>query len=177
MADAASSIFNKKAAERLRSPDDLDKFVRVTNPGVWVVLVACIALLVGLLAWGVFGAVDTNVTAQGAVATFSKDGKTENKAVCFLFGDAISEVEAGDEADVGGERMKVAEVSAVPLSAEEAGALLDGDFLAGTLIQNDWVYSVTFDGDVSKLPYGVPVPVKITVSRVAPISLILRNQG
>lgn len=65
MAQASPSIFNKRATERLRSPDDLEKYVQVTNPSVWVVLGACIALLAGLLAWGIFGTVSTNVSAQG----------------------------------------------------------------------------------------------------------------
>ena len=67
MADAKTSIFNKRATEKLRSPDDLDKYVRVTSPSVWVILAACIILIVGLLAWGLFGAVTTNVQATGVV--------------------------------------------------------------------------------------------------------------
>jgi hypothetical protein len=55
VAEADNSIFTKKATDKLRSPDDLDEYVRVTNPSVWVVLAACIVLLVGLFAWAVFG--------------------------------------------------------------------------------------------------------------------------
>ena len=76
MADVNSTIFNKRAAEKLRSPDDLDKFVRVTNPSVWVVLAACVALLAGLLAWGVFGAVTSSVSTTGVAIN--------GKAMCFL---------------------------------------------------------------------------------------------
>ena len=32
MAEQTRTIFNQRAAEKLRSPDDLDKYVRVTNP-------------------------------------------------------------------------------------------------------------------------------------------------
>ena len=38
MADEQNSIFTKKASDKLRSPDDLNEYVRVTNPSVWVVL-------------------------------------------------------------------------------------------------------------------------------------------
>lgn len=44
MADEQSNIFTKKASDRLRSPDDLDEYVRVTNPSVWIVLAACAML-------------------------------------------------------------------------------------------------------------------------------------
>ena len=55
MADDKSSIFTEKAQDKLRSPDDLDEYVRVTNPSIWVVLAACAVLLVSLFAWGLLG--------------------------------------------------------------------------------------------------------------------------
>ena len=175
MAEDSKSIFNTKATEKLRNPDDLDKYVQVTNPGVWVVLLACIALLVGLLAWGVFGAVDTNVTCTGAAIT--KGGSDSPKVMCFLQADKITEVKAGDAANVGGEQMTVSDVQKVPLSKDELKELLGSDYLTSTLVQGDWAYAVTFEGDASELPVNVPVDVRIRVKSVAPISLILRDRG
>lgn len=63
MADAGSSIFNEQSRNRLQSPDDLDRYIRVTSPSVWVVLGAVIALVMGLLAWGIFDSVSTTITA------------------------------------------------------------------------------------------------------------------
>lgn len=82
MADTADSIFNKKATEKLRSPDDLDMYVRVTHPSIWIVLAACATLLIGLFAWGVFGTVTTSVVTTGTsvggdwvyVVRFAGDG-------------------------------------------------------------------------------------------------------
>lgn len=165
MADIESNIFNKKATEKLRSPDDLDKFVRVTNPSVWVILAAFVALLVGLLAWGVFGSVTTSVTATGVVVN--------DEAMCFISMDQAAKVDEGDDANVGGERMTVSKVAAVPLSRNEAGKFLPGDYLASSLVKDDWSYQVVFEGDTSELTEGVPLTVSITVERVAPISLIL----
>ena len=48
MPEETKELFTKKATEKLRSPDDLDEYVRVTNPSIWVVLAACISLMVGL---------------------------------------------------------------------------------------------------------------------------------
>ena len=165
MADVERSLFNKKATEKLRSPDDLDKYVRVTNPSVWVTLAACIALLAGLLAWGLLGAVTTSISTTGV----SIDGK----AMCFLSAEDLAKVDEGDTAIVDGERMRVAEVAAVPLSRNEAREILLNDYLVNTLMQDDWAYRVTFDGDTAKLTQGVPLSVSITVERVTPISLIL----
>ena len=167
MADASSSIFNKKAAERLRSPDDLDKFVRVTNPSVWVVLAACVALLAGLLAWGVFGAVTTNVTSMGVVI--------DGQAMCFLSAEDVSKVDVGDAASIDGTSMTVSKVASVPLSRGEANIALSSDYLTDALVKNDWAYQVTFEGDTSGLVQNVPLSASITVERMAPLSLIMRG--
>ena len=165
MADTTSSIFNKKATEKLRSPDDLDKYVRVTNPSIWVVFGACVALLVGLLAWGVFGSVTTSVTTTGVCMN--------DRAMCFLTAEESTKVKEGDVANVGGERMTVSRIAPAPVSANEAHALLESDYLVSALVKEDWAYQVAFEGDTSDLQVGVPLAVNITTERIAPISLVL----
>lgn len=165
MAEQGSSIFSKQAQEKLRSPDDLDKYVRVTNPSKWAVLVAFVVLLAGILAWSVFGTVSTSVTATGV----AMDGK----ALCFLPTDEVSRVHVGDTALVGGKKLKVTEVAKIPSSREEAEELLGSDYLTETLIDGKWGTKVTFEGDVSSLDEGVPLQVGITTERVAPITLVL----
>ena len=165
MAEEARSIFNKKATDKLRNPDDLDKYVRVTNPSVWVVLGACVALLIGLLAWGVFGAVTTSVGGTGVCV--------DGRAMCFLEAEDAARVHIGDAANVGGERMTVSEMAAVPVSRDEASKILVSDYLVSSLVKGDWTYQVVFDGDTNELPNGLPLTVSITTERVAPISLVL----
>ena len=169
MADVGSSIFNRKATEKLRSPDDLDKYVRVTNPSVWVALAACIAFLVGLLIWGTLGAVTTSVSATGVCI--------KGQAVCFLSAEDAAKVHIGDAASVDGEHLKVASVSPVPLSREEANRSLQSDYLVSTLLKEDWAYQVVFEGDTSQLAQDVPLTVNITVERIAPINLILGRKA
>ena len=165
MADIGSSIFNKKASEKLCSPDDLDKYVRVTNPSVWVVLVACVALLVGFLSWGMFGAVTTSVNTTGTYA--------KGSVICFLTAEDAAKVSVGDSANVGGEIMEVKSISSVPLSRDEAKAIVEKDYLVSTLIKGDWAYIVYFTGgDESEFVEEVPLPVNITTEHVAPMSLI-----
>ena len=165
MADIGSSIFNKKATEKLRSPDDLDKYVQVTNPSVWVVLGACIALLIGLLSWGFFGSVTTSVSGTGVV-----EG---GQAMCFLEAEDVAKVHVGDAANVGGEHMKVSDVASVPLSRDEVGKALVSDYLVSSLVKGDWGYQVSFEGDTSDLANGVPLSVSITTERIAPLKLFL----
>ena len=169
MADLGSSLFNKKATEKLRSPDDLDKYVRVTNPSIWVILVACITLLIGLLMWGVFGTVSTNVRSTSVYV--------HGDVISFLDTEKAAEVHEGDDALVSGERMKVAEISTIPLSRDEAKVRLDSDYLVSALVEGDWAYLVRFEGDD---PYTFqtsrPLPTVITTERIAPLSLVLGKQ-
>ena len=161
------SIFNKRASERLNSPDDLDKFVRVTNPSVWLLLGACIVLLIGLLSWGFFGFVETHEKLSGCVVA--------GRALCFADASQHTDIVAGDEAMVEGKHLKVKSVSPKPLSREEVETLLGSEFLSDTLVENRWAYLIDFEGDASGIMEGVPVTFDITTDSVAPISLISRG--
>ena len=61
-----STIFREKSMERVSSPEALNDYIRVTTPSVWLVLAAIVVLLVGMLAWSVFGTVDVT-NADGTV--------------------------------------------------------------------------------------------------------------
>ena len=52
------SIFRKSSLDRVSSPEQLNEYIRVARPSVWVVLGAIVALLAGVLAWGIFGEID-----------------------------------------------------------------------------------------------------------------------
>ncbi len=49
-----SGIFREKSMERVSSPEELNDYIRVTTPSVWIVLIALVVLLVGMLAWSIF---------------------------------------------------------------------------------------------------------------------------
>lgn len=165
MAEPIPQIFNKRATERLRNPEDLDKYLRVTNPSVWVVLLACIALLAGLLIWAIFGTIEPNVKAYGA--------RVNGQTICIVTPESIGKLNEGDQAMVNGVPMTVDDVSATPISRDEARTLLGNDYLVATLMSGDWAYVVSLTGDVSTLPEGAPLETTITVERIAPITLVL----
>jgi len=53
-------IYREKAVQRVNRPEDLNDYVRVTTPSVWIVLIAVLLLLAGILAWTIFGSVDVH---------------------------------------------------------------------------------------------------------------------
>ena len=62
-----STLFRKKAMARISSPEDLTSYLRVTSPGMWIILAAVIALLVGVFAWSAVGTLETTVDATAIV--------------------------------------------------------------------------------------------------------------
>ena len=48
-----SELFREKSLERVSSPEQLNDYIKVTTPSVWLVLIAVILLLVGILTWSV----------------------------------------------------------------------------------------------------------------------------
>jgi hypothetical protein len=66
----ANGIFRDKSLERVSSPEALNDYIRVTTPSVWIVLIALVCLLAGMLAWSIFGTVEVH----------SEDGSTEKIA-------------------------------------------------------------------------------------------------
>ena len=55
-----SSIFREKSLNKVNQPEDLNDYIRVTRPSVWIVLIATILLLIGIVAWMVFGSIDVH---------------------------------------------------------------------------------------------------------------------
>ena len=64
------SIFRKKALDQIRSPEQLNGYLKVTNPGIWLILAAVVTLFVGLFAWSTVGKLETTAPAVAVV----KDG-------------------------------------------------------------------------------------------------------
>lgn len=59
MPEKQETIFRQKSVDRVSSPEELDKYLKVTSPRVWVVLIGIIIILIGVIAWGSFGKLKT----------------------------------------------------------------------------------------------------------------------
>ena len=62
------TIFREKSIQRVSSPEELNDYIRVTTPSVWFVLIALVILLLGMLAWSVFGTVEKHGEDGGTEA-------------------------------------------------------------------------------------------------------------
>ena len=49
-----SKLFREKSLERIASPEQLNAYIRVSTPSVWLLLAAVVILLAGVCVWGVW---------------------------------------------------------------------------------------------------------------------------
>ncbi len=49
------SIFRKKNLDKVFSPEQLNDYIKVSNPSVWIVLAAVMILLIAFFAWAFWG--------------------------------------------------------------------------------------------------------------------------
>ncbi len=64
MGEDRKSVFRNKTLERISSPEQLTEYLRVTNPGIWMVLSAVILLFIGVFAWACIGTLETRADAK-----------------------------------------------------------------------------------------------------------------
>ena len=62
-----AQLYRKGSLEQIQSPEQLNDYLHVTNPSVWVLLTAVILLLAGLLVWGSFAYIDSEAFASAEV--------------------------------------------------------------------------------------------------------------
>ena len=61
-----SNLFRKQSIERVKSPEQLNDYLHVTSPAIWVVLVTVLMLMGVLFAWSAFTAYESS--AMGHVS-------------------------------------------------------------------------------------------------------------
>ncbi len=83
-----TSLFRKESVENIQSPEQLNDYMRVTNPAVWIVLISVIILLAGMLIWSSFATIDS--FARGSA--FVEDG---SMVVVFTDAQVASNVKEG----------------------------------------------------------------------------------
>ncbi|MBR6115820.1 MAG: hypothetical protein IKQ10_11700 [Oscillospiraceae bacterium] len=78
-----SDLFRKESMDRIQSPEQLNDYLRITNPSIWMVLCAVIVLLAGLLVWGSFASIDSHADGvaqveDGVMTVWFESGQFQN---------------------------------------------------------------------------------------------------
>lgn len=171
-----------RAMNRIASADELDHYIKVTNPSAWVVVVAALLLIAGIVVWAVVAIVPVTVNATGFTIKAPESGKT--LVICYVDKSTADKIrESGAKATVGNVEATAVSVAPTPLSSAEIAKALDTDFYLDALHLSDWNYEVTIEpaaepdrGNYTVMSvYGESslVPVSITVSEKRPINIVL----
>jgi hypothetical protein len=64
MEDKRKTLFRKETLDRISSPEQLNDYLHVTSPGIWVVLIAVILLMAGVFVWSCVGTLETKSPAK-----------------------------------------------------------------------------------------------------------------
>ena len=139
-----NSLFREKSLERIESPEKLNDYLRVTSPGVWLVLSMLIVLLIGVCIWGFFGHIDATVPA----AVVSQDGQS----ICYVPKAALEGVIKNRIVKVDGRDLEL--VPSV-LEPEVVSETMDVYImLAGKLSVGDIVYQVPLAENIDEGTYS-----------------------
>lgn len=152
-------LFRKKSVDRISSPEQLNEYIRVSNPGIWMILAAIVILLVGAIVWGVCGRLDTTlptvaVAEKGEVTVYVKEADMDS-------------LKNGMTVRIGGREGQITEIAQTPIAVD--GSFSDYALHVGNLVNGEWVFAVKVSGDFADGVHNA----EIVVESVSPMSFIL----
>ena len=148
----------EKLLKKVNSPEQLDQYIKLTNPGVWVILIAIIVLLIGICMWGVFGKIDTKIKSV-VVSDY-------NGTYCYIKGDNINKVETGMKFEVNDSVYSIIFIDNTPIKVDDSFS--EYALKIGDLKQDEWVHRCRLN---STLPNGV-YDGEITIESINPSKFI-----
>lgn len=152
-------IFRQKSIDRISSPEQLDAYIRVATPSVWLLLGAIVILLVGVCVWGMVGRLDTTLSSVAIV----EDGQV----TVYVREADVAQLKEGMEVTLADTKGVITAIGAEP-------RVVDQDFgeyarYVGGFQEGQWVYAVLIS---SSAPEGV-YSAKILIESVAPLSFVV----
>ena len=168
-----NKYFNPKALEKMKKTDDLEEALHVSNPGVILTIIACVALLCGLFAWGFFGSVHTDISV---IAAKLPDRPSIS---CIVDIHDLSMIKEGDRVMIKGKPFHVEQLSTYSIKRDDVTENYTGDELITEAIMGDsnFGYPVMITGDdMSDIMDGEILSATIIAQEQPPISLIF-GQG
>ena len=63
-----ANVSRQKTRDRISSPDQLTDYLRVTNPGIWVLLASIVLFLAGVFVWFTIGTLESTAAVKVSVA-------------------------------------------------------------------------------------------------------------
>ena len=157
--DSKTKLFREKSVEAIESPESLNDYLRVTSPGIWLILAGIALFLIGVCIWGIFGHIDSTMDT----AVISQGGEVD----CLVPKEAISGVLENPSVEI-----EDTDYSLKPTKLEPEIITEDTDIyvlLAGDLEVGQIVYRIPVDAALEEGTYTG----KVVTEKLNPISLLL----
>lgn len=160
MAEEKKQLFRQKSIESIQSPESLNEYLKVTSPGVWILLAAVVVLLIGVVVWGFLGRIEAKTT----VAVVSDD----EGVYCLVPGAAMESVIEKKSITIDGNVYELAPgvLEPVVVSSQDTNIYV---LLAGNLSDGMIVYQVAVKAE---LPADIYQGTIVTES-ITPASFLL----
>ncbi|MBP7330931.1 MAG: hypothetical protein BWY65_01202 [Firmicutes bacterium ADurb.Bin373] len=168
----SDTLFRKSSLDSLSSPEQLNDYIKVSNPGVWMILAALFILLAAVLFWGFTGGLPTSIHTRGVISG--------GNALCYINTDAAGAVKAGQGVKIqpAGRQETISgqvdTVGPVPMSVAEIAADLHSDYLSQALATNGFAVKVVVSVNGSDIPEGTLLDLSIVTDAVRPIDFLLK---
>lgn len=168
----SNTLFRKNSLDRISSPEQLNDYIKVSTPSIWIVLIALFILLAAIVIWGITGSIPTTINLQG----ITQDGQ----AVCYLDPDAAAAVKAGQEVTMALPNQEksgngvVKNVGTTPMSASEISVELNSDYLVQALAGKGFAVKAVIALDATDIADGTLLELNIVTDEVRPIDFLLK---
>lgn len=157
--DNKIKLFREKNIDAIESPESLNDYLKVTSPSVWLILGGIVLFLIGVCIWGVFGHIDSTLSA----AVIAQDGET----VCLVPEEALAGVLKEPVVIIEGTEYELAPSALKPeVVSEDTDVYV---ILAGKLVPGQVVYRIPLN---TALPEGIYNGTVVT-EKLTPISLLM----
>lgn len=153
-------VFRQKSIEKISSPEQMNDYIRVSNPSVWIILAAVIVLLAGVFVWGLFGRLDS-AFQTGSVC---KDGSL----TVYVSEENFAKISEKAVISVDGAELALSDIPSSPVRLDDNA---DPYLLHLTgASAGDWVYVLKVDA--AGMKDGV-ISVSVITERVRPLDFVL----
>lgn len=154
-----SNLFRKKSVEHISSPEQLNSYIRVSTPSVWLLLTAIAVSLAGVCVWGIFGHMDTVLPVLAV--------SENNMLTAYVTETDVQKIPLGAPVSVSTAEGSVISVRGEPVCVDDSFT----EYMrhVGGLREGQWVYALTLDLDC---PEGVHTA-QIVIDSVRPMFFVL----
>lgn len=141
-----NNIFREKNLKKITSPDQLNDYIKVSNPSVWIFLTALSIILISFFIWALNGNITSKVTTTGV---FNGTDKSEiNTITCYVSISDSQKLKPTMDARIYNRSTnnyisgKVENISQIPINKETILSEISKD-IDENLLKNDYLVAVT----------------------------------